>query len=68
VLHWSRMDRIAEYRINARVCAAQANAASEPFRNFYEALELQWRCLANQLEREKEMAAREAAVETKAAA
>jgi hypothetical protein len=64
----SGMDRIAEYSINATVCAAQANAASEPFRRFYQALELQWQCLANQAKRENETAAREASVETKAAA
>jgi hypothetical protein len=60
------MDRIAEYRINATVCAAQANAAAEPFRHFYEALELQWRCLANQAQRENETAAREAAAKAAA--
>jgi hypothetical protein len=46
------MQRVSEYRLNAALCAAQASAVSEPFKAFYEALELQWRCLAAQAERE----------------
>ena len=62
------MERLVEYRINAAVCASQASAASEPFKHFYQALELQWRCLAQLSERESETVAREEDIVTKAAA
>ena len=38
--------RAAEYRMHAVVCAAQASAAPDPMKQFYQALELQWVCLA----------------------
>jgi hypothetical protein len=44
--------RAAEYRMDAVVCAAQASAAPDPMKHFYQALELQWVCLAQQAERE----------------
>jgi hypothetical protein len=46
------MQRVSEYKLNAAICAAQASAVPEPFKAFYEALELQWRCVAAQTERE----------------
>jgi hypothetical protein len=46
------MQRVSEYKLNATICAAQASAGPEPFKAFYEALELQWRCLAAQAERD----------------
>jgi hypothetical protein len=62
------MERLAQYRINAAVCAAQANATCEPFKAFYEALELQWQCLARLTEREAAIAAAQEAVTPKKAA
>jgi len=44
--------RAAEYRMHAVVCAAQATAAPDPMKQFYQALELQWVCLAQRAERE----------------
>jgi len=58
------MQRISEYKLNATLCAAQASAVPQPFKAFYEALELQWRCLANQAERES---IREEVITSKAA-
>ena len=46
------MQRISEYKLNASICAMQASAAPEPFKAFYQALELQWQCLAAQAKRE----------------
>jgi hypothetical protein len=44
--------RGAEYRMHAVVCAAQAMAAPDSMKQFYQALELQWVCLAQQAEAE----------------
>jgi hypothetical protein len=44
--------KAAEYRTHAVVCAAQASAAPDPMKQFYQALELQWVCLARRAERE----------------
>jgi hypothetical protein len=44
--------RAAEYRMHAVVCAAQAIATPDPMKQFYQALELQWVCLAQRAERE----------------
>ena len=44
--------RAAKYRVHAVVCAAQASAAPDPMKQFYQALELQWVCLAQRAERE----------------
>ena len=44
--------RAKEYRINAAVCAMHAAAVPDPMKQFYQALELQWECLARQAERE----------------
>ena len=62
------MERLVEYRINAADCAAQATAASEPFKHFYQALELQWRCLAHLAERESKTVSDEEDVVMKTAA
>jgi len=48
----SMLSRSSEYRMHAAVCAAQASVVSDPFKHFYEALEFQWLCLAQQAERE----------------
>jgi hypothetical protein len=55
-----------EYRTNAAVCALQAMAVPDPMKQFYQALQLQWECLAR-LE-ERETATREEVHATKAAA
>ena len=44
--------RAKEYRANAAVCAMHAATVPEPMKQFYQALELQWECLARQAERE----------------
>ena len=44
--------RAKEYRTNAAVCAMHAAAVPEPMKQFYQALELQWECLARLAERE----------------
>jgi hypothetical protein len=49
--------RAAEYRMHAVVCAAQAMAAPDPIKQFYQALELQWVCLAQQAEAEDQAVA-----------
>ena len=49
---FAMQSRAAEYRMHAVVCAAQATAAPDPMKQFYQALELQWVCLAQQAERE----------------
>jgi hypothetical protein len=49
--------RAAEYRMHAVVCAAQAMAAPDPMKQFYQALELQWVCLAQQAEAEDQAVA-----------
>jgi hypothetical protein len=49
--------RAAEYRMHAVVCAAQAIAAPDPMKQFYQALELQWVCLAQQAEAEDQAVA-----------
>jgi hypothetical protein len=51
--------------MHAAACAARASAVSEPFKHFYEALEFQWLCLAQQAERE---AVCEKVIDTQAAA
>jgi hypothetical protein len=59
--------RAAEYRMHAVVCAAQAIAVPDPMKQFYQALELQWVCLAQQAEREAEDQAVAASQTSKAA-
>jgi hypothetical protein len=49
---FAMQSRAAEYRMHAVVCAAQAIAAPDPMKQFYQALELQWVCLAQRAERE----------------
>jgi hypothetical protein len=49
---FAMQSRAAEYRMHAVVCAAQATAAPDPMKQFYQALELQWVCLAQRAERE----------------
>jgi hypothetical protein len=49
--------RGAEYRMHAVVCAAQAMAAPDPMKQFYQALELQWVCLVQQAEAEDQAVA-----------
>ena len=44
--------RAKEYRTNAALCAMHAAAVPDPMKPFYQALELQWECLARQAERE----------------
>jgi hypothetical protein len=44
--------RAKEYQTNAAVCAMHAAAVSDPMKQFYQALELQWECLARLEERE----------------
>ena len=44
--------RAKEYRTHAAVCAMHAAAVPDPMKQFYQALELQWECLARQAERE----------------
>ena len=44
--------RAKEYRTNAAVCAMHAAAVPDPMKQFYQALELQWDCLARLEERE----------------
>jgi hypothetical protein len=41
-----------EYRANAAVCALHAAAVPDPMKQFYQALEFQWECLARLAERE----------------
>jgi hypothetical protein len=43
--------RAQEYRANAQLCALQAMAVPDRMKQFYQALQLQWECLANQAER-----------------
>jgi hypothetical protein len=44
--------RAKEFRINAAVCTMHAAAVPDPMKPFYQALELQWECLARLAERE----------------
>jgi hypothetical protein len=44
--------RADEYRKNAAKCALHAMAVPHPMKHFYEALQLQWECLARQAEHE----------------
>ena len=44
--------RAKEYRTHAALCAMHAAAVPDPMKQFYQALELQWECLARQAERE----------------
>jgi hypothetical protein len=39
------------YRTNAAVCAMHATAVPDPMKQFYQALEFQWECLARHAER-----------------
>ena len=49
---FAMQSRASEYRMHAVVCAAQATAAPDPMKQFYQAVELQWVCLAQRAERE----------------
>ena len=40
------------YRTNAAVCGMHAAAVPDPMKQFYQALEFQWECLARLAERE----------------
>jgi hypothetical protein len=44
--------RAEEYRANAALCALHAAAVSDPMKQFYQALQLQWEYLARQTERQ----------------
>ena len=44
--------RAKEYRTHAALCAMHAAAVPDPMKQFYQALELQWECLARQAARE----------------
>jgi hypothetical protein len=44
--------RTKEYRTNAAICAMHAAAVPDPMKQFYQALQLQWECLARQAERQ----------------
>jgi hypothetical protein len=44
--------RAKEYQTNVAVCAMHADAVPDPMKRFYQALELQWECLARLAERE----------------
>jgi hypothetical protein len=46
------LSRAKEYRTNAALCAMHASAVPDPMKQFYQALQLQWECLARQAERE----------------
>ncbi|MBV8745435.1 MAG: hypothetical protein JO134_10390 [Xanthobacteraceae bacterium] len=48
--------RAEEYRANAALCALHAAAVPDPMKQFYQALQLQWECLARQTEREADNA------------
>jgi hypothetical protein len=49
---FAMQSRAQEYRTHAALCAMHAAAMPDPMKQFYQALELQWECLARQAERE----------------
>ena len=49
---FAMQSRAKEYRTHAALCAMHAAAVPDPMKQFYQALELQWECLARQAERE----------------